>query len=174
MPVVQGSGEKAGDAAAQWVDAQKSWVSARTQSCWRSLVTEVNYPSCCALLLPVSSGWCCAAGRRCTWGVKVARRQFALPWRAFALVACSPLPPLLPLKSRHWCATSFPSVWGFPKAKALLGQRGIQMQSWPIFTGLQVSSSWETICFCLINYFLGNKWQLFLFGLGNESIISEV
>lgn len=31
------------------------------------------------------------------------------------------------------------------------------MQSWPIFTGQQVSGSWEVIRSCLINYFPGNK-----------------
>lgn len=62
-------------------------------------------------------------------------------------------------------------MWDLLKAEALLQWRGIQVQSWPLFTGLQVSGSWEVICSCLINYFPGNK-RRFVFGLCNESIIS--
>lgn len=37
-----------------------------------------------------------------------------------------------------------------PKNKALLGQRRIQAQSWPVDTALQISGSWEVTCSCLI------------------------
>lgn len=110
----------------------------------------MNHRSCYVLPLPVSSGWNHIAQHRHTWGVPLASccagQWFALPWGALSPVELFSLfsSPSTGIDVQlAVCEAS-------PKYKAFLGQRRIQVKSWPVSTALQVSDSWEVICSCLI------------------------